>query len=28
MEKTRIVGLIGRPTHFCPDCQPAGRRRR
>ncbi|MBV8074977.1 MAG: DNA-formamidopyrimidine glycosylase [Planctomycetaceae bacterium] len=28
IEKTRIVGLIGRPTHFCPDCQPAGRRRR
>lgn len=21
--KTRIVGLIGRPTHFCPRCQPA-----
>lgn len=25
--KTRIVGLIGRPTYFCPTCQPAGRRR-
>jgi formamidopyrimidine-DNA glycosylase len=21
--KTRIVGLIGRPTHYCPTCQPA-----
>jgi formamidopyrimidine-DNA glycosylase len=20
--KTRIAGLIGRPTHFCPSCQP------
>jgi formamidopyrimidine-DNA glycosylase len=20
--KTRIAGLIGRPTHFCPECQP------
>ena len=20
--KTRIVGLIGRPTHYCPSCQP------
>ncbi len=20
--KTRIVGLAGRPTHFCPKCQP------
>lgn len=20
--KTRIAGLIGRPTHFCPTCQP------
>ena len=20
--KTRIAGLIGRPTHFCPRCQP------
>jgi formamidopyrimidine-DNA glycosylase len=20
--KTRIVGLVGRPTHFCPKCQP------
>jgi formamidopyrimidine-DNA glycosylase len=25
--KTRIVGLIGRPTHFCPTCQPARGRR-
>ena len=25
--KTKIVGLIGRPTHFCPICQPVGRRR-
>jgi formamidopyrimidine-DNA glycosylase len=24
--KTRIVGLIGRPTYFCPSCQPAPRR--
>ena len=22
--KTKIAGLIGRPTHFCPNCQPAG----
>ena len=21
--KTRIAGLIGRPTHFCPICQPS-----
>jgi formamidopyrimidine-DNA glycosylase len=21
--KTRIAGLIGRPTHYCPHCQPA-----
>jgi formamidopyrimidine-DNA glycosylase len=20
--KTKIAGLIGRPTHFCPSCQP------
>lgn len=23
--KTRIRGLIGRPTHFCPACQPSRR---
>jgi formamidopyrimidine-DNA glycosylase len=28
IEKTRIAGLIGRPTYFCPTCQPARRRRR
>lgn len=22
IEKTRIAGLVGRPTHFCPSCQP------
>ena len=22
--KTKIAGLIGRPTHYCPTCQPAG----
>jgi formamidopyrimidine-DNA glycosylase len=22
IEKTRIIGLIGRPTHYCPSCQP------
>jgi formamidopyrimidine-DNA glycosylase len=22
IEKTKIAGLIGRPTHFCPRCQP------
>ena len=22
IQKTRIPGLIGRPTHFCPHCQP------
>ena len=22
IQKTRIPGLIGRPTHFCPVCQP------
>ena len=21
--KTKIAGLIGRPTHYCPTCQPA-----
>jgi len=29
--KTKIAGLIGRPTHYCPSCQPwkpARRRRR
>jgi formamidopyrimidine-DNA glycosylase len=26
--KTRIAGLIGRPTHYCPRCQPARRPRR
>lgn len=25
--KTRIAGLIGRPTYLCPACQPAGRRK-
>jgi formamidopyrimidine-DNA glycosylase len=25
--KTRIAGLISRPTHYCPRCQPAQRRR-
>lgn len=25
--KTRIPGLIGRPTHFCPGCQPRRARR-
>jgi formamidopyrimidine-DNA glycosylase len=25
--KTRIPGLIGRPTYFCPRCQPRPRRR-
>ncbi|MDB5353211.1 MAG: formamidopyrimidine-DNA glycosylase Fpg [Planctomycetota bacterium] len=23
--KTRIAGLLGRPTHFCPNCQPRRR---
>jgi formamidopyrimidine-DNA glycosylase len=23
IRKTRIAGLIGRPTHFCPRCQPS-----
>ena len=27
IEKTRIAGLIGRPTYFCPSCQPRRRRR-
>jgi formamidopyrimidine-DNA glycosylase len=22
IRKTRIAGLIGRPTHYCPECQP------
>jgi formamidopyrimidine-DNA glycosylase len=22
IEKTKIAGLMGRPTHFCPTCQP------
>ena len=30
IRKTKIVGLVGRPTHYCPRCQPlkprAGRR--
>jgi formamidopyrimidine-DNA glycosylase len=26
IEKTRIAGLIGRPTYFCPSCQPRRRR--
>ncbi|MFO0909819.1 MAG: DNA-formamidopyrimidine glycosylase [Isosphaeraceae bacterium] len=26
--KTRIVGLAGRPTHFCPTCQPRHGNRR
>jgi formamidopyrimidine-DNA glycosylase len=26
--KTKIAGLIGRPTHYCPRCQPLRRRRR
>jgi formamidopyrimidine-DNA glycosylase len=24
--KTKIAGLTGRPTYFCPGCQPPGRR--
>jgi formamidopyrimidine-DNA glycosylase len=29
VEKTKIAGLIGRPTYFCPRCQPlTGRTRR
>ena len=27
IKKTRIAGLIGRPTHFCPRCQPARKAR-
>jgi len=27
VEKTKIAGLIGRPTYFCPACQPRRRRR-
>jgi formamidopyrimidine-DNA glycosylase len=26
--KTKIAGLIGRPTHFCPRCQPLRRPKR
>ena len=26
--KTKIAGLIGRPTHYCPSCQPLRPRRR
>jgi formamidopyrimidine-DNA glycosylase len=26
--KTKIAGLIGRPTYFCPGCQPEPRRRK
>jgi formamidopyrimidine-DNA glycosylase len=25
--KTKIAGLIGRPTHYCPNCQPLRRRK-
>jgi formamidopyrimidine-DNA glycosylase len=25
--KTKIAGLVGRPTHYCPRCQPRPRRR-
>ena len=25
--KTKIAGLIGRPTHYCPVCQPLGRKK-
>jgi len=28
IEKTRIAGLAGRPTHFCPRCQPLKPKRR
>src|SRR5262249_43377119 len=28
IEKTRITGLIGRPTHYCPSCQPLAPPRR
>jgi formamidopyrimidine-DNA glycosylase len=27
VRKTRITGLIGRPTYYCPQCQPERRRR-
>jgi formamidopyrimidine-DNA glycosylase len=27
VEKTKIAGLIGRPTYLCPTCQPRRRRR-
>ncbi|QEH36626.1 Formamidopyrimidine-DNA glycosylase [Aquisphaera giovannonii] len=27
IQKTKIPGLIGRPTYLCPACQPRGRRR-
>jgi formamidopyrimidine-DNA glycosylase len=27
IEKTRIAGLVGRPTYFCPRCQPRRRGR-
>jgi formamidopyrimidine-DNA glycosylase len=27
VQKTRIAGLIGRPTYFCPRCQPRRRRK-
>ena len=28
IQKTKIPGLIGRPTYFCPNCQPRRRPRR
>jgi len=28
IEKTKIPGLIGRPTYFCPNCQPRRRPRK
>lgn len=28
IEKTKIAGLIGRPTYFCPRCQPRNARNR
>ncbi len=28
IEKTKIPGLIGRPTYFCPNCQPLRRSRK
>jgi formamidopyrimidine-DNA glycosylase len=27
VEKTKIAGLIGRPTYYCPTCQPRRKRR-